>query len=182
MSESLIFALWAIIIGTLLISIMLSGSLLRRLPLSSAMLYLAAGIALGPAGWELLRPNPLMHSQLLQHLSEIAVVISLFAVGLKLGLPMTDPRWRLSLRLVLISMSVTVGLIALIGVYGLGLPLGAAILLGGILAPTDPVLASDVQVESAGDSDALRFSLTGEGDLNDGAANPWIWMNFWPSA
>lgn len=174
MSEPVTFALWAIVIGALLISVVLSGSLLKRLPLSTAMLYLAAGIALGPAGWELLRPNPLLHPQFLEHLSEIAVVISLFAVGLKLGLPITDRRWRLSLRLVMISMTVTVGLIALIGVYGLGLPLGAAILLGGILAPTDPVLASDVQVESPEDRDALRFSLTGEGGLNDGAAMPFV--------
>ena len=174
MSEPVTFALWASIIGALLISMVLSGSLLKRLPLSTAMLYLAIGIALGPAGWELLRPNPLLHSQFLEHLSEMAVVISLFAVGLKLGLPITDRRWRLSLRLVLISMTVTVGLIALIGVYALGLPVGAAILLGGILAPTDPVLASDVQVESADDRDALRFSLTGEGGLNDGAAMPFV--------
>lgn len=174
MSEPVTFALWAIIIGALLISMVLSGSLLKRLPLSTAMLYLAAGIALGPAGWELLRPNPLLHPLFLEHLSEIAVVISLFAVGLKLGLPITDRRWRLALRLVLISMTVTVGLIAVIGVYALELPLGAAILLGGILAPTDPVLASDVQVESAEDRDALRFSLTGEGGLNDGAAMPFV--------
>lgn len=174
MSEPVTFALWAIILGALLISIVLSGPLLKRLPMSTAMLYLAAGIALGPAGWELLRPNPLLHPQFLHHLSEIAVVISLFAVGLKLGLPITDRRWRLSLRLVIISMSVTVGLIALIGVYGLGLPVGAAILLGGILAPTDPVLASDVQVESTEDRDRLRFSLTGEGGLNDGAAMPFV--------
>lgn len=174
MSEPVTFALWAIIIGALLISMVLSGSLLKRLPLSTAMLYLAAGIALGPAGWELLRPNPLLHPLFLEHLSEIAVVISLFAVGLKLGLPITDRRWHLALRLVLVSMTVTVGLIAVIGVYALELPLGAAILLGGILAPTDPVLASDVQVESAEDRDALRFSLTGEGGLNDGAAMPFV--------
>ena len=59
MSEPVTFALWAIILGALLISMVLSGSLLKRLPLSTAMLYLAIGIALGPAGWELLRPNPL---------------------------------------------------------------------------------------------------------------------------
>lgn len=174
MSDPVTFALWAIILGALLISMVLSGSLLKRLPLSTAMLYLAAGIALGPAGWALLRPNPLLHPLFLEHLSEIAVVVSLFAVGLKLGLPITDRRWRLALRLVLVSMTVTVGLIAVIGVYALGLPLGAAILLGGILAPTDPVLASDVQVESAEDRDALRFSLTGEGGLNDGAAMPFV--------
>ncbi len=174
MSPSLSFALWAIIIGALLISIMLSSSLLKRLPLSTAMLYLAAGIALGPVGAELLRPNPLLHAPFLEHLSEVAILISLFAVGLKLGLPITDRHWRLPLRLVVISMTVTVVLIALFGVYGLGLPLGAAILLGGILAPTDPVLASDVQVENADDRDWLRFSLTGEGGLNDGAALPFV--------
>jgi sodium/hydrogen antiporter len=174
MSASLSFALWAIMIGVLLISIVLSGSLLKRLPLSTAMLYLAAGIALGPAGWELLRPNPLLHAQFLEHLSEVAILISLFAVGLKLGLPISDRHWRLPLRLVLISMTVTVGLIVLIGVFGLGLSVGAAILLGGILAPTDPVLASDVQVENADDRDWLRFSLTGEGGLNDGAALPFV--------
>jgi NhaP-type Na+/H+ or K+/H+ antiporter len=174
MGESMTFALWAIMIGALLISMELSGSLLKRLPLSTAMLYLAAGIALGPAGWELLRPNPLLHSQFLEHLSEVAILISLFAGGLKLGLPISDRRWRLPLRLVFVSMTVTVGLIALIGFYGLGLPIGAAILLGGILAPTDPVLASDVQVENAQDRDALRFSLTGEGALNDGSALPFV--------
>jgi NhaP-type Na+/H+ or K+/H+ antiporter len=152
----------------------LSASLLKRLPLSTAMLYLAAGVALGPVGWELLRPNPLLHPQFLEHLSEVAILISLFAGGLKLGLPITDRHWRLPLRLVFISMTVTVGLIALIGFYGLGLPVGAAILLGGILAPTDPVLASDVQVNNAEDRDWLRFSLTGEGGLNDGAALPFV--------
>jgi len=56
----------------------------------------------------------------------------------------------------------------------LGLPLGAAILLGAILAPTDPVLASDVQVERPGDRDRVRFGLTGEAGLNDGAATPFV--------
>ena len=174
MSEGLTFALWAVLIGALLISMELFGSWLKRLPLSTSMLYLAAGFALGPSGWNMLRPDPLVNQRVLEHLSEVAILISLFAVGLKLGLPITDWRWRLPLRLVTITMIVTVGLIALIGVYGFGLSIGAAILLGGILAPTDPVLASDVQVENAQDRDSLRFSLTGEAGLNDGAALPFV--------
>jgi NhaP-type Na+/H+ or K+/H+ antiporter len=71
-------------------------------------------------------------------------------------------------------MVVTVALVAAAGVVGLGLPLGAAVLLGAVLAPTDPVLASDVQVAHAGDRDRLRFSLTGEAGLNDGAAFPFV--------
>ena len=87
---------------------------------------------------------------------------------------LSDGRWLLPLRLALVSMLVTVALIAGAGVAWLGLPLGAAILLGGILAPTDPVLASDVQVAEPTDRDRLRFSLTGEAGLNDGTAFPFV--------
>jgi NhaP-type Na+/H+ or K+/H+ antiporter len=174
MNDATSFALWAMIIGILLIGMLLFGSLLKRLPLSTAMLYLLAGVILGPAGFALLTPNPLLHGLLLERISEVAMLISLFAAGLKLGLPLTDRLWRMPIRLVFISMTLTVALLALLGVYGLGLPLGAAILLGGILAPTDPVLAADVHVASAADRDWLRFSLTGEGGFNDGAALPFV--------
>ena len=85
-----------------------------------------------------------------------------------------DGRWLLPLRLAIVAMLVTVALVAGVGVLALGLPLGAAILLGGILAPTDPVLASDVQVANPGDRDRLRFALTGEAGLNDGTAFPLV--------
>jgi NhaP-type Na+/H+ or K+/H+ antiporter len=113
---------------------------------------------------------------LLERAAEIAVLISLFAVGLKLGLPFSDKRWQLPLRLATVSMIVTVGLTALIGVVAFGLTPGAAVLLGAILAPTDPVLASDVQVTEENDRDRLRFSLSGEGGLNDGAAFPFVML------
>ena len=170
------FAIWAIMIGALLIMMALSGSLLKRLPLSTAMLYLAAGVGLGPAGWALMTPHPLLHSVILERMTEVAVLISLFAAGLKLGLPLSDKHWRMPLRLAFVSMTLTVALIVAIGMLGLGLSLGAAVLLGGILAPTDPVLASDVQVENASDRDRLRFSLTAEGGLNDGAAFPFVML------
>ena len=170
------FAIWALIIGALLITVALSGSLLRRLPVSTAMLYLAAGYGLGPAGWALMAPDPLAYSGILEVVTEVAVLISLFAAGLKLGIPLSDRRWYLPVRLALVSMALTVAFITAIGMLGLGLSLGAAVLLGAILAPTDPVLASDVQVEEAGDRDRLRFSLTGEGGLNDGAAFPFVML------
>ena len=170
------FAIWALIIGALLITMALSGTSLQRLPLSTAMLYLAAGYGLGPAGWDLMTPDPLAWSAILERVAEVAVLISLFAVGLKLGLPLADRGWRLPVRLALVSMTITVVLIAVLGVLGLGLSLGAAVLLGAILAPTDPVLASDVQVLEASDRDRLRFSLTGEGGLNDGVAFPFVML------
>jgi NhaP-type Na+/H+ or K+/H+ antiporter len=174
--NSMSFAIWAIIIGALLTTMALSGSLLKRLPLSTAMLYLAAGVGLGPAGWALMAPHPLLHSAILERMTEVALLISLFAAGLKLGLPLSNKHWRMPVRLAFVSMTLTVALIVVIGMFGLGLSLGAAVLLGGILAPTDPVLASDVQVENAGDRDRLRFSLTAEGGLNDGAAFPFVML------
>lgn len=170
------FAVWAVIVGALLTTMALAGSQLRRLPLSTGMLYLAAGAALGPLGWGLLDPHPLHHSAVLEIAAEVAVLISLFAVGLKLGLPFSDARWRLPLRLATASMVLTIGGVAFVGVALLGLSPGAAVLLGAITAPTDPVLASDVQVVEAGDRDRLRFSLSAEGGLNDGAAFPFVML------
>jgi NhaP-type Na+/H+ or K+/H+ antiporter len=170
------FAIWALIIGVLLITMALSGTSLARLPLSTAMLYLAVGYGLGPAGWSLMSPDPVVWPARLEMMAEVAMLISLFSVGLKLGLPLSDNGWRLPVRLALVSMTITVVLIAGIAILGLGFSLGAAILLGAILAPTDPVLASDVQVLESSDRDRLRFSLTGEGGLNDGAAFPFVML------
>jgi NhaP-type Na+/H+ or K+/H+ antiporter len=170
------FAVWSLIVGVLLTTMALAGSHLRRLPLSTGMLYLGVGVGLGPLGLSLLTPHPLQHAQLLERAAEVAVLISLFAVGLKLGMPLSDKRWHLPLRLASASMIVTICCVTLLGVTVLSLPLGAAILLGAITAPTDPVLASDVQVVEASDRDRLRFSLSAEGGLNDGAAFPFVML------
>jgi NhaP-type Na+/H+ or K+/H+ antiporter len=172
----LTFTLWFLIVGALLIFMALAGSVLKRLPLTTAMVYLAVGYGLGPAGLGLIVLDPLRNSALIERVAEVAVLISLFSAGLKLRISFSDGRWRLPLRLAFGAISLTVGLIALVGVVGLRLPIGAAILLGAILAPTDPVLASDVQVEHPGDRDRLRFSLTGEAGLNDGGVFPFVML------
>jgi NhaP-type Na+/H+ or K+/H+ antiporter len=170
------FAIWSLIVGVLLIVLALSGTVLARLPLSTAMLYLLVGIAVSPWGFELLRADISRHSKLLETLTEVVVLISLFSAGLKLSSGLRDRRWLLTLRLAVVSMVFTVAAIAAVGSMLLGLSLGAAVLLGGILAPTDPVLASDVQVHTPADRDKLRFSLTGEGGLNDGTAFPFVML------
>ena len=170
------FATWSVLIGLLLVLMALSGSVLARMPLSTAMLYLAVGVALSPMGFDVLRIDPFKHTHLLERLTEVVVLVSLFTAGLKLSPGLRDRRWLLPLRLALTSMVITVIGIAACAWLFLGLPLGACILLGGILAPTDPVLASDVQVSHAGDRDRLRFALTGEGGLNDGTATPVVML------
>ncbi len=151
----------------------LSSSLLKRIPLSGAVIYLLVGFALSEPGLRLLIPTLAEHAPILERVAEWALVISLFSAGLKLRLPLRDERWRLSLHLATVTMLITIALLSGLGV-ALGLSVGAAILLAAILAPTDPVLASDVQVESAMDKDRLRFSLTGESGLNDGTAFPFV--------
>jgi NhaP-type Na+/H+ or K+/H+ antiporter len=166
--------LWYIIIGLVFVIMALAASLLRRLPLSTSMLYLVIGVGIGPAGLGLLQIDPIANARFLEHLSEVAVLISLFAAGLKLRAGLRDRAWHIPLRLAFIAMVLTIGLITWLGVAALGLSLGAAILLGAILAPTDPVLASDVQVDDPTDRDRLRFGLTGEAGLNDGTAFPFV--------
>ncbi|MFP2912189.1 cation:proton antiporter [Pyxidicoccus sp. 3LFB2] len=165
---------WFIIIGLLLVAMALGGSVLKRLPLSTSLLYLGVGFGLGRLGLGYL--DPLKHAAVLERLTEVGVILSLFSAGLKLRLPLKDREWRISLRLALSAMVLSVGMVALVGVGALGLSLGAAILLGAILSPTDPVLASDVQVSHAHDRDRLRFGLTGEAGLNDGTAFPFVML------
>ncbi len=176
MSEELLFTLGFALIGLLLIVMTLTSSLISRVPLSSAILYLAVGVCIGPRGLGLLVLDPVDDAPMLERLTEIAVLISLFTVGLKLELPLRDRRWRIPLQLASVSMLITVGAITAVGMWLLHLPLGAAVLLGAILAPTDPVLASDVQVADPQDRDRLRFGLTGEGGLNDGTAFPLVML------
>jgi len=172
----MVFTLWCILIGVLLIAMTMGGSFIARLPLSAAMLYLAVGYGIGPAGLGLVTLHPLHDAALLERLTEIAVLISLFTVGFKLELPLSDARWGIPVRLASVSMWITMAAIAALGVFALGLSWGAAVLLAAILAPTDPVLASDVQVANPGDRDRLRFGLTGEGGLNDGTALPFVML------
>ena len=151
-----------------------AGATLARLLVSSATIYLCVGYLADPGGLNLIVPDPLHHADVIGRVAEVALLISLFTVGLRMGVPIFDRRWMVPLRLAFVSMAITVGLIAALGMWGLGLPMGAAVLLGGILAPTDPVLASGVQTERGTDPDQLRFSLAGEGALNDGTAFPFV--------
>ena len=140
------------------------------------MLYLAVGLGVGPIGLGLVARDTVGDAHLLERRTEVAVLVSLFTSGLKLSLPLSDRRWRLPIRLAFGSMAITVAAVAALAWALFDLPLGAAILLGAILAPTDPVLASDVQLEEPGDRDRLRFALTGEGGMNDGTAFPFVML------
>ena len=166
--------LWYLLIGGILIVMAAGVTLLKRLPLSTAMIYLVVGFALGPSVLGVARLDFAAHATLIEHATEIVVLLSLFSVGLKLRAPPGDERWSAPVRLATLAMLVTIALVGAAGHAALGLALPAALLLAAILAPTDPVLAGEVQVAHAFDRDRLRFALTGEAGLNDGAAFPFV--------
>jgi len=168
--------LWFMLIGCLMLARGLAATTLARLPVTSAIVYLGVGLVLGPAALGVFTVNPLAQAPLLEVMAELAVLISLFSAGVKMPVPFTWTRWQASLRLAWVSMAVSVALVALFAWTVLELPPGAAILLGAILAPTDPVLATDVQVRHAGDRDKLRFALTCEAGMNDGSAFPLVML------
>src|SRR5262245_51932512 len=166
---------WCLVIGLLLIGMGLTDTMRRDLPLSASTLYLLAGWLIGPEVAGLVRLDLFADAHLLEVLTEVAMLISLFAVGLRLRVQLTDRLWLTPLRLATLAMVLTIGALTLVGV-GFGLSIGAAMLLAAMLAPTDPVLASEVQVEDPNDRDKLRFGLTGEGGLNDGTAFPFVML------
>lgn len=169
------FMTWCVLIGVLLIGIGLTDTLRRDLPVSASALYLLAGWVLGPQVSGLLSLELDADAAIVERFTEVALLISLFAVGLRLRVRLSDRLWVTPLLLATVAMLLTIALMAGAGL-AFGLPLAGAVLLAAVLAPTDPVLASDVQVEDVGDRDRLRFSLTGEGGLNDGTAFPFVML------
>ncbi len=167
---------WIIGFGALLIAMNLSSALIAGLPLSLAIIYFAIGFFIGPKGMGWLTFDPMLHAKLIGTVCEVAVLVSLFATGSNVGSTLRRRHWNVPIRLASAAMLSTIILLASLAYWGLGFSVGAAILLGAILAPTDPVLAGDVQVMGHEDRDRLRFGLTGEGGLNDGAAFPFVML------
>jgi NhaP-type Na+/H+ or K+/H+ antiporter len=167
---------WFMLVGGLLLAMGLTASILKRSPITSAIIYLAVGVLVGPTVLDLFHFNPLQQSALLESLTEVAVLISLFSAGVKMPVPFSFARWRSPILLATVSMAITVALVAAFAFYVLGMPLGVGVLLGAIVAPTDPVLATDVQIRHPGDHDQLRFTLTCEAGMNDGSAFPFVML------
>jgi NhaP-type Na+/H+ or K+/H+ antiporter len=167
---------WFMFVGGLLLFMGLTASILKRSVVTSAIIYLAVGVLVGPTALNLFHFNPLKESALLEVLTEVAVLISLFSAGVKMPVPFTFARWRAPIMLATVSMTITVAAVAAFAYYVLNLPLGAGVLLGAIVAPTDPVLATDVQIRHPGDHDQLRFTITCEAGMNDGSAFPFVML------
>lgn len=149
---------------------------LKRLPLSLPIVCIVLGAALFSLPQVTLSPLPLDHPKITERFTEFVVIIALMGAGLKLDRIFDWRRWTVTWRLLSVTMPLGIAAIALLLGWGLGMPWVAALLLAASLAPTDPVLAADVQVgpPKTGQEDEVRFGLTSEAGLNDGLAFPFV--------
>ncbi|UJR78186.1 cation:proton antiporter [Sandaracinus amylolyticus] len=160
------------IVGALLVLVALGAAALRDRPVTVAIFYLGLGVALGPLGLRAMAPR--IDDPWLLRLTEVAVLASLFASGLKVRAPWRAPGLRAAVMLAGPGLVVTAAVVAIGAHLALGLAWDEALLLGAVMAPTDPVLASEVALRSPRDENALRAALTVEAGLNDGTAFPLV--------
>ena len=164
-----------ILIGAVVLSVQ------RGRPFSAALIYLGAGALAGillnliGVRWY----DPVEDAEIFSRAAELAVIVSLFGAGVKLDRALSWRGWRTPILLLVVAMPLTIAGMAVIGYAMLAMGLASAILLGAVLAPTDPVLAEDVQVGGpmeAEPEDEARFSITAEAGLNDGLAFPFVML------
>lgn len=170
------YILWLTGSGVLIALVAWLPLVLKRLPLSLPIICIVIGAAIFLLPAVSLRPMPQSFPIVAERFTELVVIIALMGAGLKLDRVFSWRRWSVTWRLLGITMPISIMAITLIGGWGLGLSWTAALLLGASLAPTDPVLASDVQVgpPKSGEEDEVRFGLTSEAGLNDGLAFPFV--------
>jgi NhaP-type Na+/H+ or K+/H+ antiporter len=164
-------------VGALLAALL--PRLLANRPLSMPIVFLALGMVVFAVVPALPSPDPIRYPEAAERLTEVGVIIALMGAGLKLDRKIGWRSWSSTWRLLALAMPLTIAATAVLGWWWLGLAPAAAMLLGSALAPTDPVLAADVQVgEPGGDEDGedeVRFALTSEAGLNDALAFPFVY-------
>lgn len=145
---------------------------------SASVVYVALG-ALGAIALSLLGVDPLDPEGdhlLLERLTELALVVAVFSAGLTIERHVHRRSWVSVGLLLVVVMPLTILAIAAFGAWVMGLSFGAALLLGAILAPTDPVLAGDLGLSEPGGEvfGEPRLSLHTEAGFNDGLASPFV--------
>ena len=154
-------------------------SISAKTRISYSVIYVIFGVILYVALGRLLPlPHPIYKNESTLRLTELVVIVSLMGTGLKIDQRFTIKKWAIPLRLVSITMVLSIAVVAALAYFVLGFDPATAILIGAVLAPTDPVLASDVQVGPPHEesTDNVKFSLTAEAGMNDGTAFPFTWL------
>ncbi|GHB55133.1 cation:proton antiporter [Persicitalea jodogahamensis] len=167
-----------LIVGLASLAMAWMPAITEKTKISYAILYVLLGGVLYIFGDSLPLPDPIRKQEYTVHLTELVVIISLMGTGLKIDRPFSFKNWNLPLRLVSVTMLLSIAAISLLAWQFLQFDLASALLLGAVLAPTDPVLAADVQVGEPQENERndVKFALTAEAGLNDGLAFPFTWL------
>ena len=164
-------------LGTMILVVAWVPILLKKLPLSLPIVCVAIGFILFSfAPFSDWAPHPDKTPTLVERAAELIVIVSLMGGGLKIERAVAWKSWNVTWRLLGIAMPLTILMVMLLGYQLLGLGMATALLLAGSLAPTDPVLAGDVQIEHDENEEEAeaKFALTSEAGLNDALAFPFI--------
>jgi sodium/hydrogen antiporter len=166
------------VIGFAALSMAWMPAITAKTGVSYSVIYVALGALLYSLFDFLPKPDVDRYEEIAVHLTELVVIISLMGTGLKIDQPFSFRSWRVPFRLIIITMILCIALVTVLGWWAFKLDWASALLLGAVLAPTDPVLASDVQVGPPHEDevDNVKFSLTAEAGLNDGSAFPFVWL------
>ncbi|CAH1002254.1 K(+)/H(+) antiporter NhaP2 [Neolewinella maritima] len=168
--------------GIALLGTFIIPGLIRDKLVSLPIIYVAFGYGIFSLPLELPLMNPedaRLDRQVMEYITEFIVIVSLAATGLKLDRDPSLKNWSSGLFMLAIAMPLTIAAVAFLGWWWIGLAPASAILLGAVLAPTDPVLAANVQVGPPNEDlpeDDVRFGLTLEAGLNDGLAFPFVYL------
>ncbi len=161
-----------------LIAVILPRLVSDRTMITAPLVYMTTGALLFLLPWAPTLPDLVDDAWWPKRLTELGVIIALTSAGLKINHPFARMTWKVSWRLLAITMPLSIAVAAWLGWWIAGLLPAAALLLGAVIAPTDPVLASDVQTTPPGrpDDSSTRIALTTEAALNDGLAFPFTNM------
>jgi len=155
-------------------------SISRKVKISYPIILLLMGFGIYFSGIPIDWPDPLWSDSQIISISELIVVVSLMSAGLKIPTSKSFSFWKIPLKLLLVAMPITMICTYLLGVHLTGLSFTSALLLAAVLAPTDPVLAAEVQLSPPEDQNEehskVKFALTAEAGLNDGMAFPFTFL------
>ncbi|AHM59476.1 sodium/hydrogen exchanger [Flammeovirgaceae bacterium 311] len=187
------YDLWLVIIGLAVLATAVLPRLIAKYPMTMPIVLLMLGYAVVALPFGLDAPDPMEHGSIAEHLTELGVIVALMGAGLNIDRKSSLKGWNGTWRLLGVTMILSIALAALVGWWLAAFVPATAMLLGAVIAPTDPVLASEVQVGAPGEGaedeetedtdptgegeeDEVRFSLTSEAGLNDGLAFPFTNM------
>ena len=172
------YTIYLTLFGAAALSISWVKTLCEKISISYSIIYFLIGIISYLTIPELPWTHPFRDQNFTKHLTELMVIVALMGVGLKIDRPFFTKKWVIPFLLAAVAMILSIGVISGISYYFFGFTIASAVLIGAVLAPTDPVLASDVQVDEPNNTNGheVKFSLTGEAGLNDGLAFPFTWL------